>query len=55
VTLLVGPESGFSVTEFAAAKEKGYQPVSLGKRILRTENAGPIAVALIMARLGEFN
>ncbi|MCM2272440.1 MAG: 16S rRNA (uracil(1498)-N(3))-methyltransferase [candidate division Zixibacteria bacterium] len=54
ITLLVGPESGFSVTETAAAKEKGYQSVGLGKRILRTETAGPVAVALVMARLGEF-
>lgn len=54
ITLLVGPESGFSVQEMAAAKEKGYLPVSLGKRILRTETAGPVAVALVMARLGEF-
>jgi 16S rRNA (uracil1498-N3)-methyltransferase len=54
VTLLVGPESGFSVQEMASAKEKGYLPIRLGKRILRTETAGPVAVALVMARLGEF-
>jgi 16S rRNA (uracil1498-N3)-methyltransferase len=54
ITLLVGPESGFSAQEIAAAKEKGYLPVNLGKRILRTELAGPVAVALVMARLGEF-
>lgn len=54
ITLLVGPESGFSATEAAAAKEKGYLAVNLGRRILRTETAGPTAVALIMARLGEF-
>lgn len=54
ITLLVGPESGFSATEAAAAKEKGYVGVNLGRRILRTETAGPTAVALIMSRLGEF-
>lgn len=54
VSLLVGAESGFSIDEFASAIEKDYLPVSLGKRILRTETAGPVAVALVMARLGEF-
>lgn len=55
ITLLVGPESGFSSTEVAAARDKGYLQVGLGKRILRTENAGPIAVALVMAKFDEFN
>lgn len=54
VTVLVGPEAGFSSGECASAVEAGYIPVSMGKRILRTETAGPVAVALIMARLGEF-
>ncbi len=55
ITLLVGPESGFSATEVAAARDKGFLPVGMGKRVLRTENAGPIAVALVMAKFGEFN
>ncbi len=55
ITLLIGPESGFSSTEVAAARDKGFLPVGMGKRVLRTENAGPIAVALVMAKFGEFN
>jgi 16S rRNA (uracil1498-N3)-methyltransferase len=54
VTLLVGPESGFSDKEVEAAEGAGFRPVSLGRRVLRTETAGPIAVALVMATLGEF-
>jgi 16S rRNA (uracil1498-N3)-methyltransferase len=53
VTVLVGPESGFSDGEFDAALKAGYVAVSLGSRILRTENAGPVAVALVMSYLGE--
>ncbi|SYZ73544.1 Ribosomal RNA small subunit methyltransferase E [Candidatus Zixiibacteriota bacterium] len=53
-TLIVGSESGFSAGELQAAREKGILAVSLGKRILRTENAGPTAAALLMFRLGEF-
>jgi 16S rRNA (uracil1498-N3)-methyltransferase len=53
VTVLVGPESGFTSAEVQHAAEKGYKLVSMGKRILRTETAGPISVALVMIRLGE--
>lgn len=54
VTLLIGPESGFSNEEACLAVEAGFIPISLGQRILRTETAGPAAVALVMQRLGEF-
>jgi 16S rRNA (uracil1498-N3)-methyltransferase len=53
VTVLVGPESGFTPAEVHQASEKGYKLVSMGKRILRTETAGPVSVALVMIRLGE--
>jgi 16S rRNA (uracil1498-N3)-methyltransferase len=53
VTLLLGPEAGFSDDEVAAAKAAGYAIVSLGSRILRSETAAPVACALVMAHLGE--
>lgn len=53
VSLLVGPEAGFSDEELEAAEKAGFVPVNLGDRVLRTETAGPVAVALLMARLGE--
>jgi 16S rRNA (uracil1498-N3)-methyltransferase len=53
VTVLVGPESGFTPAEVQQAIERGYKPVSMGKRILRTETAGPVSVALVMIRIGE--
>ena len=40
VAIFIGPEGGFEEEEVALAKEAGIVPVSLGKRILRTETAG---------------
>ncbi|HKK20045.1 MAG TPA: 16S rRNA (uracil(1498)-N(3))-methyltransferase, partial [candidate division Zixibacteria bacterium] len=45
---------GFSDSELERAAQHGYIPVHLGKRILRTETAGPVICALLLARLGEF-
>ncbi len=53
VTVLVGPEAGFTSEEAQMAVRAGFQAVSLGDRVLRTETAGPIACALIMNLLGE--
>jgi 16S rRNA (uracil1498-N3)-methyltransferase len=53
LSLLVGPESGFERDEVEAAVAAGYVMVSLGSRVLRTETAGPTAVALVMQLLGE--
>ena len=53
-SLLIGPESGFSDLEVETAREAGYQIISLGDRILRTETAGPTICALVMNALGEF-
>jgi len=52
-TLAIGPESGFSREEIELAREKKCPILSLGKRVLRTENASPAAVALTMFLLGE--
>lgn len=53
VTVLIGPESGFTLEEVDMAIEAGFMPVLLGPRILRTETAGPVACALVMNMLGE--
>ena len=52
-TILVGPESGFSPSEVRTATSRGFQLVHLGRRVLRTETAGPLAAALVLYRLGE--
>lgn len=53
VVIMVGPESGFSADEVAMAVDRGASPVSLGRRVLRTETAGPVACAIVMNKLGE--
>jgi 16S rRNA (uracil1498-N3)-methyltransferase len=54
VTLLIGPEGGFEEAELAAAQMAGFQAVSLGPRVLRTETAGLAALAAMMALWGDF-
>jgi len=49
--VIIGPEGGFSDEEAEALKEIGSKCVSLGKAILRTETAGPTAIAMIMYEL----
>jgi len=51
--LLVGPEGGFTREEVALAEGKGFQVVSLGRRILRAETAAISAVTLVQFLLGD--
>ena len=44
-TILIGPEGGLSDAEIKQAIEAGFQPLLLGKRILRTETASLVAIA----------
>ncbi len=54
VTLLTGPEGGFSNQERDAAKAAGFIPVRLGARILRTETASLAALAAVQMLWGDF-
>ena len=47
--VLIGPEGGFSDREIDDAGVAGFQAVSLGPRILRTETAAVAAVAVMQA------
>jgi len=47
VILMIGPEGGHSPEEEAQAQAAGYQLVSLGDRILRTETAGIVAITAV--------
>ncbi len=47
VAVFIGPEGGFEEAEIALAKEAGVEPVTLGRRILRTETAGMTVLAWI--------
>jgi len=44
-TILIGPEGGLSDKEIKQAINAGFQPLLLGKRILRTETASLVAIA----------
>jgi 16S rRNA (uracil1498-N3)-methyltransferase len=53
VSLFIGPEGGFEDSEVALAREQGCTPVTLGTRIMRSETAGIVAAALVLATLGD--
>ncbi len=48
IAVLIGPEGGFEETEVEEAQEAGFLPVTLGKRILRTETAGMTVLSILM-------
>jgi 16S rRNA (uracil1498-N3)-methyltransferase len=52
VAVLVGPEGGFAPTEVEACTQAGFRRAGLGPRILRTETAAIVAVALAQAAAG---
>ena len=51
IAVFIGPEGGFDEAEISLALKKGVRPVSLGKRILRTETAGLAMLSVLMMRL----
>lgn len=51
VAVFIGPEGGFDESEVEMAKEMGITPVSLGRRILRTETAGMTVLAFMIYQL----
>lgn len=53
IAVFIGPEGGFEETEIEEAKKAGIAPITLGKRILRTETAGLCILSALMLRLEE--
>ena len=53
VVLLIGAEGGLAPAEYEAAVASGFEPVSLGPRILRTETAPVAALAVLQALWGD--
>lgn len=51
VGIFIGPEGGLCETEVQAAKERGIVPITLGRRILRTETAGLMVLSVLMYQL----
>lgn len=55
LTLLAGPEGGFSEHEVANALKQGYQTLTLGPRILRTETAALAAITACQVLWGDLH
>jgi len=55
VDLLIGPEGGLTPEEIDAASGHGFQSLTLGPRVLRTETAPLAAIAILQARWGDMN
>lgn len=53
IAVFIGPEGGFEEAEIEEAKNAGVVPVTLGKRILRTETAGLCILSALMLQLEE--
>jgi len=53
VVLLIGAEGGLAPSEYQAAVASGFEPVSLGPRVLRTETAPVAALAVLQALWGD--
>lgn len=51
IALVIGPEGGLSEKEVTELKRIGAEAITLGDSILRTETAGPVAVALALYEL----
>lgn len=55
IVLLIGPEGGFSDMEYDKAAYSGFESVSLGPRVLRTETAAVAAIAVLQANFGDLS
>lgn len=53
LTLLIGPEGGFSDGELELATGAGYRPAAMGPRTLRTETAAIAAIAILQSHFGD--
>lgn len=53
VAVAIGPEGGFNEQEIAAAQRAGFVVATLGPRVLRTETAGPAALAALQTIAGD--
>ena len=51
VAVFIGPEGGFESSEIEKAMDIGAWPITLGKRILRTETAGLVTLAMLVYNL----
>ena len=53
VGIFIGPDGGFDVEEVESAMAEGIHPITLGRRILRTETAGMTMLSILMFQLEQ--
>ncbi len=54
ISLLIGPEGGFTESEIRLANEAGFHNLNLGKRILRAETAAIAGISFLHCNFGDF-
>ncbi len=54
ICIFIGPEGGFDETEVEKARSFGFESVSMGPRIMRTETAPLAAITAVMYELGDW-
>ncbi len=55
VSVLIGPEGGLTADEIKQAQQKGFNPLALGPRVLRTETAPIAALSLMQYLWGDWS
>jgi 16S rRNA (uracil1498-N3)-methyltransferase len=53
VLIVVGPEGGFTLEEAQLAQRHGFEPVEMGRRILRADTAALAAITLVQFLWGD--
>jgi len=55
IAIAIGPEGGWSDDDLQTLQRLGFEPASLGPRVLRSETAGMAALAVLQALGGDFS
>ena len=53
IAVFIGPEGGFDESEISLARQAGYETITLGRRILRTETAGMTVLSWLVYLLEQ--
>ena len=53
IAIIIGPEGGIDTKEVDMLEQSGANPITLGKRILRTETVALNVLSIIMYEFGE--
>lgn len=53
--LLIGPEGGLTDSEISSSLHSGFEPLTIGPRVLRTETAPIVAITLLQSLWGDFS